>query len=249
MSRPNFDFQKGKHKYFLDGEEYPSVTTIIKATVPKDLAWWGMTVGVEGVMVLFEKGHGFRVREAQDPSEVTALLTEHKLTVNHQMRSGADRGLAVHKAMEAWGREQKVLDLEEFKPPERPYAQALTKFLVDFEPEIHEQEVITGSIEYQYAGTFDLKCTFRRGSFSGKHGLVDLKTGKRVYHDQHFPQLEAYEQAEIESEEVPSDICAILQLNAEGDYTFAPSTDTFKDFKVLLDHWRSCQKRKIRLKS
>jgi hypothetical protein len=246
MPRPEFEFQSGKHKYYLDGIEYPSVTTIIRNTVPKDLSWWGMTVGVNGLLTLiYERGYSLYGLSTE---ECVAALTTEKLTTNHMMQRGGTRGSAIHRALEKWATEQKVLELEEYTEEEHPYMVGLARFLVENDPEIYESEVITGSREYKYAGTFDLKCRCRKGTYKGKGALLDLKTGKRVYSDQYFPQLEAYEYAERESGEDPADIRCILQLCVDGTYEIVESTDTFDDFRVLLQHYQSIQDRKQRVK-
>jgi len=247
MPRP--EFRNKKHQYFLDDDLFPSVTQIIKATVPKDLTWWGMTIGVDGIMALFDKGYGYRVREAESVQEVVDLLTEHKLTVNHRMQEGGDRGKALHTVLEKWGEEGIVPDLGDFNKQEQPYVQALCKWIIDTEPDLHEYETLTGSLEYHYAGQWDAKCTLTKGEYKNAYVLLDLKTTKRVYADQHFPQVEAYEQAEVECGEKPTDFRAILQVGSDADYSFARSTDTFEDFRVLLDHHKSITDRKVRLKN
>ena len=245
--RPEFFFDKESHTYTLDGEVYPSVTTIISATVPKNLAWWGMTTGIEGVCRLIELGYRFSVPPDR-PEHIVKLLSEGGLTVNHQMKTAGVRGSAIHKALEKWGSEQEVPHLEDYPETTRPYIMGLANWLVENEPEIREAEVRTGSVNFKYAGTFDLKVHFRKGKYKGRVVLIDLKTTKRVYPDQHFPQLEAYEQAEVESGEKPTDLRAVLHLGFEGKFGLAPSCDTFEDFAVLLKHYQSAEARKQKLR-
>src|SRR6266496_5993966 len=98
--RPEFFFDKESHTYTLDGEEYPSVTTIIGATVPKNLAWWGMTVGIAGVHQLYHSSFDPPSVMWDTPEELVHKLSERGLTVNQQMKSAGVRGNAIHKALE-----------------------------------------------------------------------------------------------------------------------------------------------------
>lgn len=243
MPRPAFELEENKHIYSLDGEIYPSVTQIISATVPKQLAWWGMQVACDGIALLMDRG------EYLPPvgPELVTLLTEKKLTTNHQMHTGASRGKEVHNALANYAITGNF-NLGDFSIQARKYAVGLLKWLIENDPEIIESEVVTGSIEHRYAGTFDMKVRLRRGKNQGAYVLFDLKTGKRVYPDQHFPQLEAYEQAELESGEEPTDYRAVLHLTDNGEPTVAKSCDSFSDFEVLLNHYHSIEKRKVRMK-
>lgn len=246
--RPQFIFDKESHTYTLDGEEYPSVTTIIEATVPKNLAWWGMIVGIEGLCKLEDEYGRYDDWTRYSTDDIVKGLQYYGLTVNQVMKSAGLRGNAVHKALEQWGRNQEVPHLEDYPEATRPYIVGLANFLVKNEPEILESEVRTGSVGYKYAGTFDLKARFSKGKHKGRVALLDCKTTKRVYPDQHFPQLEAYEHAEIESGEAPTDIRGIIHLAADGNSGLAVSCDTFSDFAILLDHYRSGEARKQKLR-
>lgn len=236
-----------------DPEPYASVTTIISKTVPKELGWWGMTVGVAGVMWLIETQHlnvdpygNLRISGFKEPiqgdgqeavAQVVDLLKAHKLTVNHRMNAAGDRGTLIHDSLERYG---KTGEVDDAMPP------ALARWLIGNRPEFLASEVATASMEHRYAGTFDLRARLHAGKYKGQIGLIDLKTTKRVYPDSHFPQLEAYEQAERELGEPPTDFRAVLHLPHEGEVRLVFSTDTFEDFRVLLEHWRSIERRKGR---
>ena len=76
--------------------------------------------------------------------------------------------------------------------------------------------------------------------------LADLKTSKGIYAS-HARQLEAYEQASIESGYAATDARGILHVNADGTYEFVRSWATFDDFKCVLDVWQSEQDMKSRI--
>lgn len=245
--RPPFILDEETHIYTLDGEVFPSVTTIIKATVPKELAWWGMTVGVDGMCELMKLG--FRYSFPPDrPEAIVKKLGEYGLTVNQVMKKAGSRGSAIHRALEKWAEKQEVPQLDAYTEEVRPYIMGLANWLVENEPEIIDSEIITGSIEYHYAGKFDFKAIFRKGRYKSRLGLIDLKTTKRVYPDQHFPQLEAYENAELESGRDATDLRGILHLGSDGKSGLAVSCDSFEDFHILLQHYRSTEDRKQKLR-
>lgn len=251
MPRPKIVFDEAKHKYTVNGEIYPSVTTIIGATVPKDLSWWGMRVGCEGIYsLLFDPARDSSWREAfersESPQDLVDLLKLAKLTTNHLMRKGGDKGNLLHKALEYYATEYEIPDPMVAPREERPRYFALAKWLLENDPQFLASEVRTASVKHRYAGTYDFKAYFQRGAYKGKTGLVDLKTTKYVYPESQFPQLEAYENAEVESGEEPTDFRAVLHLPPEGDAVMALSTDNFNDFLVLLKHYHSIQARKMK---
>ena len=244
MSRPQIQ-RLEDWTYQVEGfdDPFPSVTNIIKATVPKELAWWGMQVGVQGTIDLLKMG--YRIHPAPNTADfLIAKLTEHKLTVNDTLKKAGARGTEVHDILETYGKTGNLP--ETISASAAGYAKALVLWLMENQPEFYEQEIKTASPTYRYAGTFDGKAILGAGKYKGSYMLLDIKTSKRVYKDQHYPQLEAYEQAEIELGENPTDLRMVVRLADTGKYQMSVSTDTFNDFKVLLDHYNSIQGRKQR---
>jgi hypothetical protein len=245
VPRPKIEFNEEAHKYFVEGEEYPSVTTIIKATVPVELSWWGMEVGVAGVAVLIRRGLFPR---PYDPAHVVELLKEQNLTTNSIFWKRGESGTAIHKAFEDYGKTGKIPDLNDFPEEDHNRVGNLAAFILENEPEFVEQEIRTASLKYRYAGTFDARLKFHAGEYKGKECAVDIKTGKYVYPESQFPQLEAYENAEVEAGMAPTDYRLVLHLPVVGSWTLTPSCDTIDDFLVLMDHWRTVIARRQRLK-
>lgn len=245
MPRPKIEFDEEKHKYTVEGEVYPSVTTIIKATVPVELSWWGMEVGVAGVAVLIRRGLFPR---PYDPNVVLERLKEQNLTTNSIFWKRGESGTAIHKAFEDYGLTGKIPVLDDFPPEDHNRVQNLAGFIVDNQPEFLEQEVRTASLQYRYAGTFDARLKFHAGDYKDKECLVDIKTGKYVYPESQFPQLAAYEHAEIECGRPPTDHQFILHLPALGPATLTPGMDTIGDFLVLMGHYDTVLARRERLK-
>jgi hypothetical protein len=170
------------------------------------------------------------------------------LTTNHEMRRGGNKGNLLHTALEYYATNYEIPDPLTAPPEQRPRYFALAGWLLENDPEFLGSEVRTASVRFRYAGTLDFKAYFRKGEHKGKTGLVDLKTTKYVYPEQQFPQLEAYEFAERECGEDPTDFRAVLHLPPEGPAVMAKSIDDFNDFLVLLKQYQSREARKAKLK-
>jgi hypothetical protein len=227
------------HKYYVgeDPEPWPSVTTIISATTPKELSWWGQKVACDGIAKLAQEG------QLQDPfftgESLLQLLKDRLLTVNHVLAKAMERGARIHGLLEYYAKTREIVSPSEFPEEYRSQIRCLAGWLLDNEPEFLGQEVMTCSPTFRYAGTLDLRCRI-----AGKLYILDLKTGKRVYPGTHFPQLEAYEYAEVELGEEPSDVRAVLHLPEGGPAKLVPSTYEFEDFLVLLNAYKRMQTHK-----
>jgi hypothetical protein len=237
---PEIEFNEATHRYKVNGEYLPSVTTIIDKVVPKNLSWWAMVVGVNATTELIKKGV---VTEFTDPEDIVTSIRDARLSVYHIRDEKGAEGFAIHKAAERYSKTGEIPDLGQYSTDVRPKVRALANFLLDLRPRILASEVRVASLEYGYAGTFDWLV-----DIDGHTGIVDLKTGKRIYPDSQFPQVEAYAQAYEEMGNDPVEFRAILHLDPEGNYNFMESTDTFHDFKVLLNHYYSAKEREARLK-
>lgn len=238
---PEIEFNEKTHRYKVNGEFLPSVTTIIDATVPKNLSWWAMVIGVSATMALAREG---KIHRNMNPEDVVTMIRNERLSVYHIRDEKGEEGLAVHKALEYYAKYGEIPVLTNYPENVHPKISALARFLLDYKPKILGSEIRVASLLYGYAGTYDLRVKAKDGG----EGIIDLKTGKRIYPDSQFPQLAGYEQASIECGAKPSAFQAILHLSAEGEYHFEKSTDTFEDFRVLLDHYYSAKEREQRLK-
>lgn len=245
MARPKIVLNEDKHKYFVNDEEFPSVTTIINGTVPKPLTWWGMQVGVANVCILARRG---LLPSPLDPEVMIKRMQEQKITVNDWYWTRADSGEAIHKAFENYGKSGDIPELDNFAEVDHVRIQNLAAWILENRPEFLEQEVRTASLEHRYAGTFDARIKFHAGEYKDKTCLVDLKTSKYVYPETQFPQLEAYEHAELEAGIDPTDYRLVLHLPAADPASLAPSLDSFDDFLVLLEQWKHKKARQERMR-
>lgn len=165
------------HVPMSEWREVPSVTSVLGVLDKPGLPWWGMKVGVEGVLELHSQGAlrsvavtdgaqfhnvlgalgddgGFVVAGVE---QVVSLLTANKITVNHQRDKAGARGTAVHDAFELWAADGTIPDPEMFPDEQRGYVVGLNAFLADAQPEPVEAEVMVGSVAHGFAGRYDVR--------------------------------------------------------------------------------------------
>jgi hypothetical protein len=185
-------------------KEVPSVSSVTDIFYKGGLDWWGMRVGISGVLSLIRRGE-FALSPTEDDTGLTgavidsdgiwqyadmakpgdeianveARLKEHKLRVDKIKDSAADRGTNVHDAMEAWAITGNLPNPRDFSPEEAPFVQGLLDFLVSSRIEPVRNECLVGSYEHGFAGRFDLECS---QPFSGQKVVTrcDLKTPRLV---------------------------------------------------------------------
>lgn len=247
-----------KRLYKVNGKEVPSVTTALDILEKGGLPWWGMGIGVEGLLTLFLSGILTFDPASSRPvivarntlatkDDIIELLTEHKLTVNHVRDDAGTRGTNVHDALEYWAETGKLAKLETFATDEQGYVAGLNLFLQDSGAEAQSFEVMVGSAKHKYAGRYDLdailpkslniinklypKAKPIRGVTPAGLWRLDLKTSKEVY-DTHFMQLEAYETAAVEDGYSASDYRGVVRVSKDGGYELVPNAKWYTKAKV-----------------
>jgi hypothetical protein len=253
-----------KRLYRVNGVEVPSVTTVLDILHKPALTWWGMKVGVEGVSKLLEDawigpeatGTGWFLCDDHggpaDVDTITRLLTEAKLTVNHQRDKAADRGTRVHRqALERWAQTWELPDPFYFAEGERGYVEGLRKFLeaMPLLSPIHS-ELMVGSAEHGFAGRFDLyaqtpEIEIQTGPRTKRvipngAGIWDLKTSKGIYLS-HEIQLAGYRLAMEESGYGRSDYEAVVVVRSDGTFDVKVSRAKPALFLAAKDLWDALQ--------
>lgn len=153
--------------------EVPSVTTVLGVLDKPALPFWGMKIGVEGTLALFNQGHLALAYNESQPiavvngafgtvvagvEQVIELLTHHKLTVNHVRDKAGVRGVGVHDALELWAETGKLPDPAMFPPEETGYVRGLVAFLQDVpSAKATACEVMVGSVKHGFAGRYDVR--------------------------------------------------------------------------------------------
>lgn len=231
---PNVEiaFYEDKHRYevrkkwvnrhgelWSDWWPADGVTSVLGKVFDKSgpMAWWGMGLGAKGVIELLDREPVLKVLNADTP-ELSNMLTKHKLTVNHQRDSAADRGTAVHTFIERYAKTGRWPAEEDIPYGQEGYIDAFDSWLRDYNPVFSDSEVVVGSAEHSYAGTYDMRIV----DGDGRIGLGDVKTGKRLY-DSVFAQLGAYELASIECGLGATNFQFAVRLGADGQYEYEES--------------------------
>lgn len=203
------------HNYTLDGEPVYGASTVAGALKESGgLVGWAYNLG----------------RSGQDSPDAVR-------------QRAADRGNAVHDALEALAQSDKVPNPRDFHPEVRPYVLGLLRWYDHHRPNFVATEVTVGSRTHRFAGRYDLRCVLTRNAPDGLGRLplvmVDLKTSKSVYPTEHFPQLAAYEGASVEMGFEPTAGQFVLLTTADGGFEMVPSWARFDHFLRYLDAYRA----------
>lgn len=167
--------------HYTPWKEVPSVSTVLDILEKGGLPWWGMRVGVDGVLKLIEEGvirwnDSWSSLVTDNPDAqgtlipatterivgkkelgIKGLLTQHRLTVNHVRDAAGDRGTNVHTALELWATQGIAPQPAVYAPEEQGYVSALRDFLIDSGLEAVRSEVQIGSMKHKFAGRYDLE--------------------------------------------------------------------------------------------
>ena len=231
------DFDKKSHTYTIDDVPVPSVTTVIKATVPTPFtaaAWWGWKLGVEAAWEAYKPS-------VLSPEELAELGKATNFRPDVVRDTAAARGTLIHDAIEQWAKHQKTIDLNDYVPALARLIIGFNRWLEKNEPEFIEVEQIVGYKAHGYAGMLDAEVVFHAGEHQGLRARLDWKSSKRIYPAQHFPQIEAYDCAARRMTKRDSDIRGVVHLPESGRIKLHASTYEYADFYVLLRAYRQMQ--------
>lgn len=236
----------------------PSMSDVKDILDKPALPWWGMKIGIQSTLDVLggESDFAQTARYVGWPEfdQVLEEIKSQKLTVNHVRDKAGDRGTNVHKALELWADTGTIPVPDVFGPEERGYVQGLKDFLYDSEATPLASEVMVGSLEWGFAGRFDLIAEIPEGRHVFVHRtkkgrgdrceeipagkwLLDLKTSKDVYAS-HMLQLAGYELAYQECYGEDTDFQGVIQVSEDGRYKLVQSRATpyhFKSLKQLYD--------------
>lgn len=230
MTQPkNAATTAGSRLYTWRGENYWSVTTIIKGGVPTPaLLPWGIKAVAEGIVkqrgILAEM---LRACETPDACAAGDFCGPCDQTIRwakslpYSMRDrAADLGTQIHEWIEA---HRLGKPMPKVPAGVQPYLAAFERFLGDFHPDYHMVEASVFNRAQHYAGTLDAIVRLRLplADQAGQY-LLDAKTGRGVYPEVGL-QLAAYRHAEFvgapdgsEQEMPPTDGGLVLHLSPVG---------------------------------
>jgi hypothetical protein len=220
-------FYESSHRYRLDGEWCPGVSSLLNGGLPKELKYWAARSVAEYV--------------ADNPEEVETLrrmgrgpMVKALGDVPFQYNEDAKvRGTDVHNLAE------QLVDGHDVEVPQKydGYVQSCVDFLDTWQPKSLVVERPLAHRTHWWAGKPDLF-----GSLpDGRVILFDYKTGSGIYPETAF-QLAAYSHAEFYLGEdggehpIPKvDLCAAVWLRPDG-YDVVPlkaDDEVYKEFRHI----------------
>lgn len=234
---------RGSRVYSIDGEVYPSVTSVVSAGEPRPaLIGWAKKVTAESAIA----SHDLVGRIIEQDGERAAI--DHLKGAAYRQRNAAgDLGSRLHDVAE-W----EILEGRPYPEQSDPGAQALLEqfrnFVLVMDPEWHAVEAIVYNTEHRYAGTLDAIATLRPENedlqgLANMPLLIDWKSGSGVYGSAAL-QLVAYAHSEHligptgrvpTFDLLPSKVAAVVHITPKGwrlvevdvsDETFAAFLNT-----------------------
>ncbi len=217
--------------------EYPSVTTIINAVLPKPaLVPWAYNTGLE---VGWE---ALRNNQFPDYDSFKEWCKQNGRGPDQRKDEGSDRGIRMHEVLEEFITGKRAENIEGLDP----FITQLEMFINDYAPIWSKAEYKVVSTEHGYAGQLDAICVptkqpprRRHVQIVDKTCCLDLKTNLegRVYPQVHLPQVEAYRHAYMEMGGENVDYGLVLAI---GEKQYQPCVsyarvDTFLKMKELYD--------------
>ena len=240
-------------RYVSEGKEYRRVTDIISKVLPPYLTPWAEKVGQQAALHIYQ--HTGQLPETQ--SELMQEARNLGITCEDEKNKGADRGSALHLAIESLVLTgNAALALEDFDNPDHmKYAQSFSDFQLDYAPDFEAAEVRIAHPELDYAGTFDAIAICRkrpkgaRGpDMTGKRIILDWKTNSEGHsYPQHLWQLAAYQLA-CEHWGIPVEGSAVVALGPKGmmkrktPYSFKPSYIEPSAFAGVVDFFNLAER-------
>ncbi len=255
-------FRAEPRQYWVNEIPVPGVTTILGILGNEALPWWGMTVGVEGTGQLLKKleqdNPALRDLIIRDWDEegIVRLLTEHKLTVNHNLGKSADRGTSVHLGLERWCETGVLPDPEKWPEEERGYIRGLVGFLEAVQPRPIYSELMVGSARHGFAGRFDLFAETderevrptprKKRLIPAGEGIWDLKSrkgdkGKGIYAKDLLQVGGGYRICFEESYNIRSDYEAVVSVRENGGWDIEVSDKKPYQYLAVKSAWEALQ--------
>lgn len=228
--------EKPYRRYILNGEQVPSVTTVIGILNKPALPHWSARVTAEGAWRLARR-KGYQLPD--NSWKFIADLKRYGYDHRSATKGAADRGVDVHAVWEAWNERKEIPNANAYPEDRRGYIRAMAAFIMEHQPECLESERVVGSAVHGFAGRLDTVVVLKT---EDGPAVVDVKTSKAVYPESHFPQLVGYEIARRECGLTPTNKQGILRLGADGAYELVWSNAEPEDFLCLLQAWKSQQR-------
>lgn len=252
------DGQKQERRYRVggvDGERYPSISTIAGSFDKPMLTPAAVKLQEEGVIALAQSGVDIASLTRE---QLRAKLWDTGLHYDAVWKLARERGDIAHDMLLALVRDGLVPRLGDYDVDLQPWIRAGMKFVLHWEPEILVAEYFVVSVIHKFAGRGDLLCQLR----DGRVARIDYKTVTRWHYErdragnlkldednqpiklkpwaENLIALAGYDIAGAESRpDLPeADVQLIVRLGPDGEYDVAESHATPEVFLAALTAYR-----------
>lgn len=222
--------------------QLPSVTTILKALPKYGLDWWGMKIGIKGVLELIASEElpslDISDEEAIDEAAeaVYAKIKQRRIYTPYAVLNKAGgRGTDIHDVAETLLSTGKMPPKESIPDEQIGYAKALRAWYMGRAKhlDVIAVEVPVFSLRFNYAGTLD---AILHDPDIDLYYLIDFKTSKGIY-ESHLLQIAAYEYAARERGYIPPDaevLKCVVRLGVNGVHEVGNSHCDIEDFLCVM---------------
>lgn len=231
----------------VDGEKFPSVSTIAGVFDKPALLPAGVKLQETGVIELAKRGYNLA---AMDQRTLRDAMLDEGLHYDSIWGVARDRGDVAHEMLLKLVRDGEVPDLSDYPEDIRPWIAAGLRWVLDAVPKIMHAEYLVASLEHGFAGRGDLIAELRDGRIAG----VDYKTVtewkvKRNRdgsptdlllppYDESIIASDGYELAAPESGYPATDVRIIVRLGPDGEYDAYEFEPRPEPFLAALDAYR-----------
>ena len=200
--------------YYIDGQRYVSVTTVLSVLNKPGLTVWVARNAAKIALA--------------DPT----LTADQVISKSYEIRDTAgNAGTTIHSWVES--RQQGAqLKPENLPEPLQGYGKAYEDFIKTLGVVFRKNEMEVYSRDYGYAGTLDAVIELP----SKELWIVDFKTSKSVY-DEYGIQLSAYAHAYQEMGN-KYDKQAVVHLKPNGTFTLIEFNEPFTVFLATMEIWK-----------
>ncbi len=232
---PKIDFNPGKHEYTVNGQVFPSVTTILNIIDKSGpLINWAAKVTVEYIYNNFKEKDGklFIGDTELNTENAGKLLSPAKREHNRIKTEAGDIGTRAHAEIERIIKTSEIPTEIELALMDSRIANPVRAYLKwaeenQFQPIHSEQRVCL--LDHKVAGTVD--CV---GLLKGKYTLTDFKTSNGIYPEAKL-QVAAYAKAWEETFDEKIEQAGILHISKEkAEFAYHPVNNIDNLFKVFL---------------
>ena len=233
MKTPTFRFDEIKHKYYLDDELLPGVTTILGTLAKPALIQWAANCAVDFIQVCVD-----------EKLELTPELLKDARTAHAKKRDkAADAGTDVHALCEEYIKSCIAQGGEAGKAGagDNEQVRKFVKWAQDNKVVFGESEKKVYSPIEKYAGTVDFTATV-----NGKRLVGDIKTTSGIYDLSPLLQCAAYQFCLEEMGETGYEGSVIIRLGKDGSfeefYRYDSGGEDKQTFLSLLKVYRALTK-------